>query len=391
MVVCSASRRSPMRRLSLGRCFWACLLLYGCSSDAGGGNAAAFGADTGTGGGTSMSTAGVTNRAGGNAGGNAGSRTSGGGTSSIEETSTVGGSGFGGNPPQGGTGAGVGSAGIGGQLNRGGQGTAGVAQGGFTAGGGIGQGGTLATGGQGVAGTNGGSSAGGWPGSGGWPLGNGGALGSGGVHDGQGGNEAPDPTAGGMSAGSAGAGDAGTGNAGAGGASTDCPASGNITYTLRREDNPTADELDAYERITAAMDEAIWYYNCYTNIEKPLTVNYKPGVRTAEANIDGWMSFGSDRAYMVLSTAMHEVSHTVGIGYYSFNDMLDGDVWTGPIANAKLDELQAEIVNPEFTDVHGGGQHFWPYGLNYADEYESETDLINHCLMVVAIRADMGM
>ncbi len=139
------------------------------------------------------------------------------------------------------------------------------------------------------------------------------------------------------------------------------------------------------------MDAALEYYNCYTDITKHLTVNYNTGVPTAEANIDGWMSFGANRSYMVLPTAMHEIAHTLGIGYYNFNDMLEGGIWIGPIANAKLAELQAGIENPDFTEVHGGGSHFWPYGLNYASEYRSETDLINHCLMVVAIRQDMGL
>ena len=29
--------------------------------------------------------------------------------------------------------------------------------------------------------------------------------------------------------------------------------------------------------------------------------------------------------------------------------------------------------------------------LNYASEYENEDDLINHCLLVPAIRQDMGL
>ena len=136
------------------------------------------------------------------------------------------------------------------------------------------------------------------------------------------------------------------------------------------------------------MNEAVRYYNCYTSLEKQLTVNYNPGVPTAEANIDGWMSFGTDRTYMVLPTAMHEISHTLGVGYYTFSQMTDSSgYWTGTNANAAL----ASIPNPRDTRLHADRQHFWPYGLNYASEYENEDDLINHCRIVSAIRTDMGL
>lgn len=167
-----------------------------------------------------------------------------------------------------------------------------------------------------------------------------------------------------------------------------CPHSGNIRYTLNRSASPTSDELDAYDHITTAMDEAIGYYNCYTDLEKQLWVNYDPGVSTAQANIDGWMSFGSNRSYMVLPTAMHEIAHTLGVGYYSFGSMTNRNgIWTGPNANAVL----ASIPNPRDTQLHADNMHFWPYGLNYASEYENEDDLINHCLIVTAIRKDMGL
>ncbi len=185
-------------------------------------------------------------------------------------------------------------------------------------------------------------------------------------------------------------GSAGTAGAdgGSGGTDSECPHSGNIRYTLNRAASPTADELDAYEHLTSAMDEAVWYYNCYTDLDMQLWVNYNPGVPTAEANIDGWMTFGGNRSYMVLPTAMHEIAHTQGIGYYTFSEMTDDDgIWTGPNANAVL----ASIANPRDTQLHADSMHFWPYGLNYASEYENEDDLINHCLIVAAMRKDMGL
>ncbi|MBN1611246.1 MAG: hypothetical protein JW940_31730 [Polyangiaceae bacterium] len=183
-------------------------------------------------------------------------------------------------------------------------------------------------------------------------------------------------------------GDAGATGQGTGGADSECPSSGNVSYVLNAPPVPTADEADAFAHIDEAMSEAVRYYNCYTDIELDITVNYKTSVPTAEANIDGQLSFGSNRSYMVLPTAMHEIAHVAGIGYYTFAQMHDGNgLWTGAIANAVL----ASIPNPRDTQLHADNMHFWPYGLNYASEYENEDDLINHCKLVQAIRQDMGL
>jgi hypothetical protein len=161
-----------------------------------------------------------------------------------------------------------------------------------------------------------------------------------------------------------------------------------VSYVLNTPPAPTADESDAYALIDKAMSEAVRYYNCYTDIELDITANYKPSVPTAEANVDGLISFGSNRSYMVLPTAMHEIAHVAGIGYYTFAQMHDSNgIWTGAVANAVL----ASIPNPRDTQLHADNMHFWPYGLNYASEYENEDDLINHCKLVQAIRQDMGL
>lgn len=221
--------------------------------------------------------------------------------------------------------------------------------------------------------------------SGGFGATGGANTGTGGSTGGVGG---PTGGIGGAIAGSGGSDGTVAGSGGTGGTDSQCPHSGNIRYTLNRAASPTADELDAYERLTNAMDEAVWYYNCYTDLDMQLWVNYNPGVPTAQANIDGWMTFGSDRSYMVLPTAMHEIAHTQGIGYYNFSEMTDSNgIWIGQHANTVL----ASIPNPRDTQLHADSMHFWPYGLNYASEYENEDDLINHCLIVAAIRKDMGL
>ena len=280
------------------------------------------------------------------------------------------------------TGAATTTGGFGAAVGSGGLATGGapLATGGLTATGGLPTGGAPT---GGVAPTTGGAA----PATGGSPPSAGGRA-TGGLPPATGGAPTGGAPTGGAPEGGTATGGTDPATGGEGGSSSDCPCSGRITYTLNRADSPTADELDAYDRLTVAMDEAIYYYNCYADLEKELWVNYDPGVPTAQANIDGWMSFGSDRAYMVLPTAMHETAHTLGIGYYGFGDMHDENgIWTGTAANAAL----AAIPNPRDTQLHADSMHFWPYGLNYASEYENEDDLINHVRIVTAIRLDLGL
>jgi len=176
-----------------------------------------------------------------------------------------------------------------------------------------------------------------------------------------------------------------------------CPSTGHVTYTLSKSANPTADEQNAYAKITAAMDQAVAYYNCYTNITKAEVVEYDGSVKTADGNSNGTIRFGSDTSYMVLPTAMHEISHTVGVGtaskWRSFVAAPDGGTsgpWTGANAIAQRTALLPD-GNQTYLVPNADTQHFWPYGLNYASEYKTEADLLGHCVMVMALRKDMGL
>jgi len=163
--------------------------------------------------------------------------------------------------------------------------------------------------------------------------------------------------------------------------------SGNLTYTLHRESNPTQDQLDAYSKIKTAIDSAIGYYNRYTTLTKHLNVYYNTEVQTADASFNGTIRFGSNRSYMVVHTSLHEIAHTLGIGTTTeYRNLVNSDkVFTGPKATAKL----REITNDPNALLHGDQQHFWPYGLNYASEVKSEQDLIYHCLIVNEMYKDM--
>jgi hypothetical protein len=260
----------------------------------------------------------------------------------------------------------------------GGSSAAGAAAGGKSGGGGVsgsGMGGSSAGTGGGVGGSGAtGGTGGGEAGSAGSPGAGGGASGGSG-RGGQGG---------GGKAGMSGAG--GKATAGSGGALATCTAEGNITYTLAESANPTAQEQMAYDRITAAMDRALEYYNCYTDISRALNISYVPSVPTADGNPNGSIRFGST-ASMNYITAMHETSHVLGVGDNAYDRLIVDGVFTGPAATA---EIRAITGDPT-AEIHGDNQHFWPYGLNYESEVMSEADLLNHMRIVVAIREDIGL
>ncbi|HTN89293.1 MAG TPA: hypothetical protein VL242_36695, partial [Sorangium sp.] len=195
-----------------------------------------------------------------------------------------------------------------------------------------GSGGAAAAGGQ----TSASSSAGGDGGSAGSDEGSGGA-GTGGAGAGTGGAGGAG-TGGAGGAGTGGAG-AGTGGAGAGtggaGGGTGCVGMGGITYTLAMAPAPTADQQSAYDMITSAMDEALSHYNCYTSIDKSLRVSYEPSVATADGNVNGSIRFGA-RSSMNYITAMHEISHTLGVGSREFGALVVDGVFTGAEATSQL-------------------------------------------------------
>jgi hypothetical protein len=172
-----------------------------------------------------------------------------------------------------------------------------------------------------------------------------------------------------------------TGDAGA-----SCPFAGQISYTLARAAMPNADQSSAYALITEAMDSAIAKYNCYTDITRSVRVSYDPGVATADGNVNGSIRFGA-RASMVMVTAMHELSHVLGVGGNEFRAQVQNNLFNGARATAQL----REITGKPDDVVHSDGTHFWPNGLNYPNEYKSEADAVNHCRMVIAIRADVGL
>ncbi|KAF2742553.1 ricin B lectin [Sporormia fimetaria CBS 119925] len=157
--------------------------------------------------------------------------------------------------------------------------------------------------------------------------------------------------------------------------------SGALTWTLQRSPNPTPDQQDAYARIERAMTLAVSRYHRLSNPSKSIRVYYAPGVPTAEASYNGDLRFGSNRSYMTERTAMHEIAHTLGVGQTAAFDRKcqAGDWATALPLLRSWDGQQAKISC--------GGGHFWPYGLNYENEW-SEGNADRHVLLVQAMLRD---
>ncbi|GAA4061080.1 hypothetical protein [Streptomyces shaanxiensis] len=159
-------------------------------------------------------------------------------------------------------------------------------------------------------------------------------------------------------------------------------AAATITWTLERASNPTQDQLTAYDLITKAMNAAVARYNNLSDLGKTITVRYDPGVPTADGNINGTIRFGN-RSYMNERTALHEIAHTIGVGTSSGWSRLGGSgTWTGAQATALVRQFDGSSAK-----LSTGGGHFWPYGLNYDNEY-SNTAADRHVQIVAAMVRD---
>lgn len=160
-------------------------------------------------------------------------------------------------------------------------------------------------------------------------------------------------------------------------------AAATITWTLERAGNPTADQQSAYTRITSAMNAAVSRYNNLSDLGKSITVRYDPGVPTADGNINGTIRFGSNRSYMTERTALHEIAHTIGVGTSAGWSRLGGSgTWTGAQATALVRQFDGSSAK-----LSTGGGHFWPYGLNYENEF-SGTAADRHVRIVAAMVRD---
>lgn len=163
-------------------------------------------------------------------------------------------------------------------------------------------------------------------------------------------------------------------------------AEGNITFTVHRESNPSPELQETYKRLQTAFENATYYYNEFTSIQKNINVYYNPGVPTADGNINGTIRVGPNASYQRTGTAMHEIMHTVGVGqHHKWNELIAGGTWNGSRAN----EILQMMTNSPSAIIKGDGLHFWPFGINGAHEDSGEEMLyITHALILQGMKID---
>ncbi len=148
---------------------------------------------------------------------------------------------------------------------------------------------------------------------------------------------------------------------------------GTIAYTIRE-----GGDADAVKRITAAVKDAVNYWNNLTSISGLTTsVGYNSGVPTAECSYGGWMSVGSNTSYQATGTILHELLHGVGVipwadtewSRHNLRASVNNDGYgTGLWLGDRVTEVLRFWDNSTTTQLNGDYQHMWPYGINGAHE-----------------------
>ncbi|WP_425399799.1 LamG-like jellyroll fold domain-containing protein [Aeoliella sp.] len=136
-----------------------------------------------------------------------------------------------------------------------------------------------------------------------------------------------------------------------------------------------------------ALNNIVNRYNAYgdftggngSNVEAA----YNPGVPTAQAGYGGWggiIEYGgtwpNDRV------TMHELDHWLGTGTFSNANGLSWDGQRTIRIIEQFDGVGARVGND--------GVHFWPYGMNYDNEW-SELNAQRNVALTYALRADWGI
>ncbi len=151
---------------------------------------------------------------------------------------------------------------------------------------------------------------------------------------------------------------------------------GQLTWSL-----DTAVSDDIRDRITDAMNWTINHTNTLAGYTGNVSVTYHQGTPTAEAGYRWRIQFGGSIGRRV---ALHELAHWLGSGTANaWGSYMWGGQWRGDIGNARIRAFDG----PEAV-MWGDSIHFWPYGLNYDNEF-FETQ--RNVQLVSAQLADMGM
>jgi hypothetical protein len=154
-------------------------------------------------------------------------------------------------------------------------------------------------------------------------------------------------------------------------------ANAQLTYWL----DESALNSPRKQRIIESMDSCVNAYNAFSNYTQHVRVIYDETIPTANAGYNGRIAFGGSISE---KTALHEMSHVLGVGTYrEWNKNRDDAAkeWRGEKAIAIVRDFDGPGVV-----LKADKWHFWPYGLNTKLE-----DVARHVYMVGALREDMGL
>ena len=171
---------------------------------------------------------------------------------------------------------------------------------------------------------------------------------------------------------------------------------GNITYWYNNGGDATANK-----RINDALTLACDIFNNLTCISKHFSVGYSAGTPTADCNYkdDPWMNMGANASYQRTGTIMHEMEHGLGVIPYStqwnlniLRSGLDGagrgtGKWLGERVSAFLDFWDGTTG----SFLNGDYQHFWPYGINGAQEDDGKLSTYYANAMIAQALGEDGL
>jgi hypothetical protein len=118
------------------------------------------------------------------------------------------------------------------------------------------------------------------------------------------------------------------------------------------------------------MDLSINRYNVYSNFGKRIIVSYNSAAPTADGNYNGNIRFGANTIYMVEGTTQHEIAHYLGVVTsleWKAPLVQDGKfVGANPLAKIQSFDGPTAVTNCD-------ANHFWPYGINFSNEFSAVT------------------
>ncbi|MCA9240957.1 MAG: autotransporter-associated beta strand repeat-containing protein, partial [Planctomycetales bacterium] len=130
----------------------------------------------------------------------------------------------------------------------------------------------------------------------------------------------------------------------------------------------------------SALTNSLARFNAYGNFnggnDGNVEAAYNAGVPTAQAGYNGTIEYGgtwpNDRV------TIHELNHWLGSGTW-------GHTYDGPRTIALFEQFEGVGAR-----ISTDGTHFWPYGLNYDNEW-SELNARRNVALMYAARADWGI